>query len=342
MGCVPQDLLDKHIISLFVPSDREKLAEALSKLWINPQLNKANNSELRLQCPHSDIAWVNVTDHILPQEEQEHDRLSEPFTGENHLILMICENITKHKESKDSLQESEQRFHTMADHAPVMLWVSGTDTMRNFVNQSWLNFIGRNLEEELGWCWLEQIHPEDQNCCMRTYQSAFDTWEQFHMEYRLRRNNGDYRWVLDTGVPRFTPEGKFTGSIGSAMDITEGKLAEVALNQSHQATQKQLEQMEFLNRLKDQFLSTVSHELRTPLTNMKMPIQMLGIALDQPSSHLAASLSEYSLSKANRYFKIFNNECEREINLINNFLDLQRLDTNIKPLVMGTIDINPY
>ncbi|MDJ0615408.1 MAG: PAS domain-containing sensor histidine kinase [Calothrix sp. MO_192.B10] len=348
LGYVPQDLMQRHIISLFAPSDQQKLSDGLSNLLIEPSVNKINTWELRLHCPNSEITWVKVVARILPKQgrhlmaEGENDAEGN-YNPKNPVILMVCEDITEHKRSEDSLRESEQRFHTMADHAPVMLWMSGVDTMYSFFNQSWLDFTGRSMEQELGWGWLSGVHPEDRDFCIQTYKSAFNTQEKFQIEYRLRRGDGKYRWVLDTGVPRFTPGGNFAGYIGSAMDITERKLAEVALAESQQATQRQLEEMEFLNRLKDEFLSTVSHELRTPLTNMKMAIQMLGIALSQqPSSLLAAAVSESELSKANRYFQILNNECDREINLINNFLDLQRLDSNTKPLVMETIEIHSW
>ena len=346
LGYSPEELTQRHITSLFAPLDQQKLSDGLSNLLRERSVHKIVNWELCLHCPNSDIIWVKVVARILPGENGSlvaKDKSQEQSIVKTPVILMVCEDITEHKRSEDSLRESEQRFHTMADHAPVMLWMSGVDSMCSFFNQSWLDFTGRSLEQELGWGWLEGLHPEDRDLCIQTYTSAFNAQEKFQMEYRLKCLNGEYRWVLDTGVPRFTPRGNFAGYIGSAIDITERKLAEVALAESQKATQKQLEEMELLNRLKDEFLSTVSHELRTPLTNMKMAIQMLGIALNQePCSILAVAVSESELSKANRYFQILNNECDREINLINNFLDLQRLDSNTEPLVMETMEVNSW
>jgi hypothetical protein len=125
-------------------------------------------------------------------------------------------------------------------------------------------------------------------------------------------------------------------------NITESKFKEISLKQNQQAVCK-LEEMESLNRLKDEFLSTVSHELRTPLTNMKMAIQMLGIALHQEQNFLSETAKpEAERSKVSRYFEILGNECEREINLINNFLDLQKLDTKAKPWVLETIQVQHW
>ncbi|MBW4561179.1 MAG: PAS domain-containing sensor histidine kinase [Mojavia pulchra JT2-VF2] len=130
-------------------------------------------------------------------------------------------------------------------------------------------------------------------------------------------------------------------------DITAHRQAEDAFRESeqrfHKAVQAQLEEMESLNRLKDEFLSTVSHELRTPLTNMKMAIQMLGIALDREQNFLSEMAKpQAQRSKAARYFEILDNECDREINLISNFLDLQRLDTGAKPLVLETLEVQQW
>jgi PAS domain S-box-containing protein len=126
-------------------------------------------------------------------------------------------------------------------------------------------------------------------------------------------------------------------------DITPQKQAEAALSQAQKSVQAQLEEMQSVNRLKDEFLSTISHELRTPLTNMKMAIQMLGIALNQEQNLLSElSQPQAERSKAARYFQILTNECDREISLINNFLDLQRLETTIKPLVLEKIKLQEW
>jgi PAS domain S-box-containing protein len=138
------------------------------------------------------------------------------------LIVAMVEDITP-------LRENEKRFRSMADAAPVMIWMSGPDALATYVNQSWLAFTGRTVEEELGSGWSEGIHADDRQRSMETYMSAFDRRQPFSMEYRLRRNDGEYRWILDSGVPRYDPAGSFTGYIGSAVDVTERKKAEEAI-----------------------------------------------------------------------------------------------------------------
>jgi PAS domain S-box-containing protein len=154
------------------------------------------------------------------------------------------------------LHETESRFRNMADASPVLLWMSGPDGLCTFFNQTWLTFTGRTLEEEWGVGWAEGVHFEDFQRCMDTYADAFNRRERFEMEYRLRRQDGVYRWLLDRGTPRYAPDGTFAGYIGSCVDISERKELELELRKAV--------------RVRDEFLSIASHELRTPLTAAKL------------------------------------------------------------------------
>ena len=140
-------------------------------------------------------------------------------------VLGAAIDITDRKRAEQALLESERRFRRMADSAPVLMWLSGPDKLCTDFNKEWLRFTGRSLEQELGDGWTHAVHPDDLQACLRTYTQAFDAREAFEMEYRLRRHDGEFRWVLDHGAPRLLENGDFAGYIGCCIDVTEQREA---------------------------------------------------------------------------------------------------------------------
>jgi PAS domain S-box-containing protein len=172
-------------------------------------------------------------------------------------LLGLFAEITERKLAEAKVRDSEERFRTMANCAPVMIWMAGRDKLCEFFNQGWLAFTGRNMEQEVGNGWAQGVHPDDLQHCLEIYHSAFDARRPFEMEYRLRRHDGEYRWVLDTGAPRFAPDAEFMGYVGTAVDITERKQAEESNRH-----------VEHLQRLAvmGQLTAAIAHELSQPLT----------------------------------------------------------------------------
>jgi len=144
------------------------------------------------------------------------------------------EDITESKLAEERLRESEERFRLLADTAPVLIWLAGTDNQCYFFNKTWLEFTGRTLVQEMGHGWTEGVHPDDYHYCIETYLNAFKAQKKFRIEYRLRRHDGKYRWILDAGVPRFTSNGHFAGYTGSCIDITDRKQVEERLRESEE------------------------------------------------------------------------------------------------------------
>src|SRR5579863_2995451 len=145
-------------------------------------------------------------------------------------FLVLAALAEEQKQTDQSLRESEKRFRLMADTAPVLIWIAGADKLCTYFNKPWLDFTGRSIELERGNGWSEGVHPGDLPRCMDTYTQAFDRREEFKMEYRLQRHDGEYRWMLDIGVPRFNEEQSFIGYIGIGIDVTERKQAEETIS----------------------------------------------------------------------------------------------------------------
>ena len=179
-------------------------------------------------------------------------------------------NVTAVRRAEDALQDIEYAFRSAVDAAPVLIWRSGPDKLCTWFNKRWLEFVGRPMECEQGNGWAENVHPDDFDACLRTYVAAFDARQVFSMEYRLRRHDGEYRWLVDDGIPMYRAGGEFSGYIGFCTDVTERKHAEHALRDA--------------NRKKDEYLAMLAHELRTPLAAIRSAVGVLTHASDDPSA----------------------------------------------------------
>ncbi len=258
------------------------------------------------------------------------------------------EELAQHEQSESRLRENAAWFRTMVDTTPVMIWVAGADKVCDFFNRSWLEYTGRTIEKDPAFMengWAEGVHPEDFERCLEIYADAFNDRREFEVECRLRRTDGDYRWVLVYGAPRFDPDRThridatdgangadafdgfdgsiktFAGYIGSCLDIHERKKYEDELLSREQAVRGQAEEA---NRLKDEFLATVSHELRAPLNAIQGWVKLLRDGrLNPEESARALETIERSTRAQNR--------------IISDLLDVSRIITgklslNVRPI----------
>ena len=220
-------------------------------------------------------------------------------------------DITDRKEAEVRVRESEQRFRLVADAAPVLIWMSGTDKLCSWFNQPWLAFTGRSMAQEVGNGWAEGVHPDDVDGCLQTYVAAFDARAPFAMEYRLRRHDGEFRWLIDEGVPRYGSDGEFEGYIGSCLDVTDYKNAEAVLRDA--------------DRRKDEFLATLAHELRNPLAPIRNGLEVIRMAGTSGAVERARSMMDRQLTHL--------------VRLVDDLLDLSRVTSGLVQLRRGTLDL---
>jgi PAS domain S-box-containing protein len=181
--------------------------------------------------------------------------------------------------AEDALRESEERFRQIANTAPVMIWMSDVEKQITYLNKTWLDYTGRPLDAALGHRWIEVLHPDEVERCRDAYVRAFDQRQPFQVEHRLRRHDGEYRWAVSAGVPRYNVDGSFTGYIGTAIDISERKLAEEVLST---ASQRLIEAQE-------EERAYVARELHDDITQR---LTLIGFRLDGLGEDTAPSVEE--------------------------------------------------
>ena len=216
------------------PDDLQRVLDEISKTTNDPDYSPT--IQYRFADKFGEWKWIESTYRNL---------FYDPSV---EAIVINFRDITERKKAEQELRESETQYRNLANSGLALIWTSGTDKLCNYFNDTWLNFTGRTLEQELGNGWAEGVHPDDFDRCLETYVNAFDKREPFEMEYRLRHAGGEYRVILDLGNPNYNSNGEFIGYIGHCFDITERKKAE---EEKEKLTRQlvQAQKMESIGRL---------------------------------------------------------------------------------------------
>lgn len=247
LGSNKEFLVQKSFINFIVPEHRNKFKMHLENLFSS--MNR-ETCELKIQRNDKSLFYAQLE--------------SVPTNGYGGYTL-TCEtairDITMFRVAGEALKESEMRFQNMANTAPVLIWITDAEALFTFVNNFWLDYTGRTLGQELGMNWAEGIHPDDLNHFMDIYKTSFDERKSFEVEFRIKKHDGNYRWIISKGVPRFTSDGRFAGYIGSCTDINDQKVIQEAVKTFNDDLKK-------LNSSKDKFFSIIAHDLKSPLSGL--------------------------------------------------------------------------
>jgi PAS domain S-box-containing protein len=233
-------------------------------------------------------------------------------------VLITMDNITSQKKMEEAIAKSRDFYITLFEEFPVPIWRSGADGKIDYFNKRWMDFTGRKKEKELRIEWIQMVHPEDRDKCTKTLETVFKERKPFNMEYRLRRFDGEYRWIIDFGRPFNDLEGNFAGFLGVCYDITERK--QVAEN-----LLKSKESAEAASRAKSEFLANMSHEIRTPLNGI---MGMTNLTL------------QTNLTKEQKEnLDIINSCANLLLNVINDILDYSKIEAGKMVLESIQFDI---
>jgi two-component system CheB/CheR fusion protein len=195
----------------------------------------------------------------------------------NAQVIREFDLVSDLKKQLSQYQDLESRFKVITDTAPVLVWMSDTDKLCSYFNNGWLQFTGRTLDQERGNGWAEGVHPDDFNRCLDIYVTSFDQRVPFTMEYRLKRHDGQYRWILDNGVPRYSPEGEFLGYIGSCIDIHNQKTVNQQLEIHNAKLCRKNSELRGFNYI-------ATHDLQEPLRRLTNYANLLTMSFSESIS----------------------------------------------------------
>jgi PAS domain S-box-containing protein len=290
------------------PEDRQTVVDLLQAHLADPSVRFETEFRMRHQS--------GEYRHWLAKGEALRDE-----TGKPYRMVGVEIDMNEFRRAEDALVESEKRFRSMAEATPIMIWMTDAHGRAIFHNQAFLQYSGYTLERLQTESWEPLVHPDE---VRRVQDELFHSMENrtlFRSEMRLKRHDGEYRWMLVNAAPRLLGNGELTGMIGSAVDIHERKLMEIELREAKNLAER-------ANRQKSEFLAKMTHELRTPLNAVISYADMM-------KKGMAGELNE----KQDRYVNNIGTSGRHLLAIVNDILDISKieagkLDLNIEPVAV--------
>ena len=239
--------------------------------------------------------------------------------GRAFAVCGMSVDITDRKRSEAALRESEDRFRSFTDSLPLIVWVHDADGAQEFVNRTFCEFFGVSREEMRAGRWQMLMHPEDGEAYSAAFFEAVRDRRPFHGEVRVRRHDGEWRWIESWGRPRFSPSGEFLGFVGTSADITERKRAERKVRESEAALRE-------ADRKKDEFLAVLAHELRNPLAPIRNAVHIMR----------APGMGQAELAEAR---DIIDRQVKQLVRLVDDLLDISRITVGRMALQQAVLDL---
>ncbi|GAA0191008.1 hypothetical protein GCM10009122_53120 [Fulvivirga kasyanovii] len=261
------ELIGKPIETLIPAHLRKKHVLHREKYFESPRSRPMGSDlELYAQKKTGDVFPVEIS---LGHYEIEDEKLAVAFVTD----------ITAQVRAKKMIAEREAWFRSMAENSPTMIWVADEGKACSYFNNTWLEFTGRSISQEKGIGWLDIVHPDDKEMVLDAYQCAFGRKEPYTAKYRLKRNDGRYRWIQEIAKPTYSPDGEFTGYMGSCSDVHDQFMMQEELElkvcERTQQLNDALNREKAVSEMKSRFVSMASHEFRTPLSIMLSSVSLI-------------------------------------------------------------------
>jgi two-component system sensor histidine kinase/response regulator len=283
IGYSVEKLAGKNIIEFVSEEETNQFKNILQKSFGTPI---SNTAEMIIRTPDSS----NISVMSMFRCFKDHD------TQDKFCVLAIID-FTPQKMKEKIIRDSEERFKNMANTAPVMIWIADVEGLFSFVNKVWLDYSGRELGNQLGINWLNNVHPNDLEKLVNHYQKALRDKKPFSIDFRFMDKKGNYEWMLIKGTPRYSHDNVYMGFIGSCISIHDQKEFEAKISNLNKELVQTI-------ATKDKFFSIISHDLRSPLSGLMGILDILNTeygSLDEKEkkefiSHAAvASKTTFSL-----------------------------------------------